>query len=232
MATGVDPASRSFTNTRAPCWSRLHCNPARLARHGARRGRGNVSEGKRRRRGWPLRGQLEASAPLRRNRRALHESYTIRTPNHEARAAFFPARRRSAVTSASAGVDRINKLPRAGSCLRAIAPDADRDGVGAGRGVLVAGAGAGGGVAGSSTVVSSTPGLGSRVATGVGDFRKNPTDNAASVPKTRNTATIGHLPLRDPARSSIGSSIRGGTTGAATGRPDDRCGDPSQASPQ
>ncbi len=76
-----------------------------------------------------------ASALRRHIHHALYEPYTIRAADHAPRAESFPARLPFSNTSASAGVDRINRLPRVG-CGRAIAPDAERDGVGAGNGVL------------------------------------------------------------------------------------------------
>ena len=151
----------------------------------------------------------EASALRRRSRRALHESYTIRAPNHAPPAEFFPARAPFTNTSASAGVDRINKLPRAGSRPRAIAPDADRDGIGAGKRMDL-GTGAGDGRRKIDGCLIET---GLRIACRhrrPATSGKIPATTPPRFPKTTNIATIGHRRLRGSARSSIGASARRG----------------------
>ncbi len=102
-------------------------------------------------------------------------------------------------TSASAGVDRISRLPRRGFGGAATAPDAGLDGAGAGEDVM-----------GRSTVVSSTPAAGSRTATGVGVLRRNPTATAARIPNARNMMTIGHRRLGVSEESSAVSKRRDG----------------------
>ena len=235
IASGVEPTSRSFTNTRAPVGLDRTLTPpglpavlstvapraeadAPLAPPGtaAISRRLNVVDAVGRRavncsvRSW-------MTYPSRATRMLYDPSSKSRTVS-----GVFPRARPFTITSASAGDDRINTLPRAGFCAPAIAPDAGRDGVGAGRRGVVSGAGTGAGasvgaLAGRSTVVSSTMVFGSRVATGVGDLRKNPTDNAASTAKPTNTATIGHRRLREGRTSSAVCSARGGWADQAAG---------------
>src|SRR5688500_15791637 len=122
-------------------------------------------------------------------------------------------------TSASEGVDRTSRRPGLGALSalgagalgasgapgatglsRRSSGGAEADEVGAD----VEGAGAG-----KSTVVASTPLVGSVGATDLGDRRKNPTDNAVRIAKTRNMATIGQRRLGSGSTSLV-CSARGG----------------------
>jgi hypothetical protein len=131
-------------------------------------------------------------------------------PSAKARSAsgVFPLGFPFTTTSASAGVDRTSTLPVCafGMGLSAVAIC---EGGAEGEASAVVGAGVEGAGAGKSTIVASTPLVGSAVGTGLGDRRKNPTDNAARIAKTRNIATIGHRRLGSGSTSLV-CSARGG----------------------
>ena len=216
-------ADRSRTRARLPASTALSRLPGSPARAPAGADGRRCAQVERRRRRRPPRGQLKRPLFGRRSRRALHESYTIRAPDRAARAEFFPARVRSRSTSASAGVDRISKLPRVGSRLRATAPDAGA--MASAPAATARAAGCAGSLrcglrerrlaahaGGRSTVVSSTPRLaspGPRQASR--DCRKNPTRRTRRPRRTpRNTATIGQSPALRVQLTISGSSARGG----------------------
>src|SRR5918994_2755896 len=136
-------------------------------------------------------------------------------------------------TSASAGVDRTRTLP---VCVRRTAPDAGREGLGAigalGAGLPAVAPGAFGALgAGRSTTVESTPGCLSATGVGSGDRRNNPTDNAATIAKTTNTATICQRRLRGSRSTSLVSTACGGCTDQEEGKTGGGGAGPGAAAP-
>ena len=112
------------------------------------------------------------------------------------------------ITSASAGVDRTSTRPGLGALGALGAPGLSRRSSGGAEADEV-GAEAEGAGAGKSTIVASTSLGGSVGGTGVSGRRKNPTDNAARIAKTRNMATIGQRRLGSGSTSLV-CSARGG----------------------
>ena len=231
MAIGVDPASRSLTNTRAPAGRDCTLSPPAVARHHPSLGGQPavcvcVPAGRRRViviDDVGRRASVAASVPLPRTRHALHEWYTIRAPVRAAPPEFFPAAFHSpAHRHQRASIEST-------CCLSARAqPRPTRDAMALERGgvfrcvqrvqrVRVAAGlpaeapGAAGAEPGRSTIVASTP-AGVSVTDPAARQRKNhPTDSAAMIATARTATAIGHFlrPVSGSAASAASSSCDG-----------------------
>ena len=211
MAIGVEPASRSLTNTRAPAGRDCTLSPPGPVFSRAQRRCVVDVVG---RRGVSCSVRSSAAYPSRATRMVYDPSASSRSAS-----GVFPRGFPFTSTSASAGVDRISMLPVG---ARSTAPDAGRDGVGAGArvpgatGAVGAGLpaeapGAAGAEAGRSTIVASTPAGVSVADPAARQRRNNPTDSAARIATTRTATAIGHF-LR-PVSGSVASVASGSCDG-------------------
>jgi len=221
MAIGVDPASRSLTNTRAPAGRDCTLSPPGPVFSG--RSVSVIDDVGRCRVSCSVRSS--AAYPSRATRIVYDPSASSRSAT-----GVFPRGFPFSSTSASAGVDRISMLPVG---ARSTAPDAGRDGVGAGarvagpvdaglpveapgdvRGGLPGSApGAAGAEPGRSTIVASTP-AGVSVTNPAARQRKNhPADSAAMIATARSATAIGHF--RRPGSGSTSSAGSSSCDGCA-----------------